>query len=39
MVEISVCWGGELEGSEADVIESLVVDAVGLICVLNKLMY
>ena len=38
MVEISVCWGGELEGSEADVVQSLIVDTVGLVSVLNELM-
>merc|ERR1711893_353497 len=37
MVEITVGWCGWLEGTEADVIQSLVVYAVGLICVLNKL--
>jgi len=38
MVEISVCGCGELEGTEADVVESLVVNAVCLVGVLNKLM-
>jgi len=37
MVEISVGRGGELEGTEADVVESLVVNAVGLVGVLNEL--
>jgi hypothetical protein len=37
VVEVTVCWGGELECAEANVVESLVVDAVGLIGVLNKL--
>ncbi len=37
MVEVAVGWCGELEGAEADVVESLVVDAVGLVCVLNQL--
>merc|ERR1739844_724578 len=27
MVEIAICGGGELEGTEADVVQSLVVDA------------
>ena len=35
VVEVTVGWGGELQGSEADVIESLIVNAVGLVCVLN----
>jgi len=38
MVQISVCGGGQLQGPEADVVESLVVDAVGLVGVLNELM-
>ena len=38
MVEITVGWGGELEGSEADVIKGLVINAHDLIGVLNKLM-
>ena len=39
MVEISVGGGGELEGSEADIIEGLVIDAHDLISVLNELMH
>ena len=35
MVEISIGWSGELEGTEADIVESFVVHAEGLICVLN----
>jgi len=38
MVKISVRGGGELEGTETDVVESLVVNAVCLVCVLNELM-
>jgi hypothetical protein len=38
MVEITVSGGGELEGSEADVIEGLVVNAHDLVGVLDKLM-
>jgi len=38
MIEITVRGGGELEGTEADVVESLVVDAVCLVCVLYQLM-
>ena len=38
MVEIAVGGGGEFEGSEANVVESLVVDAVGLVGVLDELM-
>ena len=37
MVKISIGWGGELKGSEADVIESLVVNAEGLVRVLDEL--
>ena len=38
MVKITVGWGGELEGSEADIVESFVINAHNLISVLNKLM-
>ena len=38
VVEVTVGGSGELQSSEADVVESLVVNAVGLICVLNQLM-
>jgi hypothetical protein len=38
VVKISVRWVGELEGSHADVVESLVVDTEGLVRVLNQLM-
>ena len=38
MVQVTVGGGGELEGTEADVVESLVVNAVCLVSVLNELM-
>ena len=37
MVEISVSGRGEFERAEADVVERFVVDAVGLVCVLDQL--
>ena len=37
MVEITVGGRCQLQGSEADVVESLVVDAVGLVSVLHQL--
>jgi len=37
MVQISISGCGELEGTEADVIQGLVVNTEGLICVLNQL--
>ena len=37
MVQISVCWGGQLQGTEADVVKGFVVNAVSLIGVLNEL--
>ena len=37
VVEISIGWGGQLESTEADVIESLIVNAVGFVCVFDKL--
>ena len=39
MVEISVGGGGELEGSEADIVEGLVINAHNLIGVLDELMH
>ena len=38
MVEITIGWGGELEGSEADIVKSFVIDAHNLIGVLDELM-
>jgi len=38
MVEITISWGGELEGSEADIIKGLVVNNHALIGVLDQLM-
>ena len=37
VVEVTVGWGGELEGSEADVVQGLVVDDLDLISVLDEL--
>ena len=37
MVQVTVCGGGEFQGTEADVVESFIVNAVCFICVLNKL--
>ena len=38
MVKITVGWGGELEGSEADIVKGLVVNAHDIIGVLDELM-
>ena len=38
MVEITICWVGELQGSEADIVEGLVVNAHDIIGVLDELM-
>ena len=38
MVQISVCGGGELEGSEADIIKGLVVNNLDLISIFYELM-
>jgi len=38
VVQVTVGRGGELQGSEANVVESLVINAVGLIGVLDELM-
>ena len=37
MVEVAVGRGGQLQGSEADVVEGLVVNTVRFVGVLNKL--
>ena len=37
MVEVTIGGGGELQGSEADVIQGLVVNTVCLICIFNQL--
>merc|ERR1719245_1388695 len=39
VVEVTIGGGGELQSSEADVVESLVVNAVGLVSVLHQLMH
>ena len=38
MVKITIGWGGELEGSEANIIKSFVINAHNLIGVFDKLM-
>ena len=37
MVQVTVCGGGQFQGTEADVVEGLVVDAESLVGVLNQL--
>ena len=37
VVEVAIGWGGELEGPEADIVESLVIDAEDLISGLDEL--
>ena len=39
MVQVTIGWSCEFQCSEADVVQSLVVDTVGLVGVLNELMY
>jgi hypothetical protein len=38
MVQVSIGWGGELEGSEADVIKGFIINDLDLISVFNELM-
>ena len=38
MVEITIGWGGELKGSEADIVEGFVINNLDFISVFNKLM-
>jgi hypothetical protein len=37
VVEVTVCWRREFEGTEADIVKSLIINAESLIRVLNKL--
>ena len=37
MVQITVCWCGEFQGSKANVIKGFIVNTVGLVSVFNKL--
>jgi len=37
VVEVAICWGGELESTEADVVQSLVVKTHALVGVLDEL--
>ena len=39
MVQVTIGWGGQLEGAEANVVQGLVVNAIGLVGVLDKLMH
>jgi hypothetical protein len=39
MVQVTISWGGQLQGAEANVVQSLVIDAVGLVGVLDQLMH
>jgi hypothetical protein len=39
VVEITVCWRRQLESPEADVIEGLVINAKGLVGVLDEPMH
>jgi hypothetical protein len=38
VVKITIGWGGELEGTEADIVEGLVVNTHNLIGVFDELM-
>jgi len=38
MVKITVCWGGELKCSEADIVKSFIINAHDLIGVFDELM-
>jgi len=38
VIKITIGGGGELKGSEADIIEGLVIDDHALISILNELM-
>ena len=38
MVQVSIGGGGKFECAEADIVQSLIINTVGLVCVLNQLM-
>ena len=38
MVKITISWGGKLKSSEADIVESFVINNLDFISILNKLM-
>ena len=38
VIQVAIGWCGELQGSEADIVQSFIVDTVCLIGVLNQLM-
>ena len=38
MVQVSIGGGGEFERAEADIVQSLIINTVGLVCVLDQLM-
>ena len=38
MVKITVGWGGELKGSEADIVKGFVINTVCLVSIFNQLM-
>jgi len=37
VVQVSVGWGGEFQGSEADIVQGFVIDAVGFVSVFDQL--
>ena len=39
MVKLTISWGGELKGSDADIVKGFVINAHNLIGVLDKLMH
>ena len=39
MIEISICWSGELKSSEANIIKSFIINDLNSIRVFDKLMY
>ena len=39
MVQVTIGWGGQLERSEADIVQGLVINAVSLIGVLDELVH
>ena len=39
MVQVTICGCGKFQGTETNVIKSLIINTVGLVCVFYQLMY
>ncbi len=39
MVKVSICWGGQLQCPETDIIQRFIVNTEALICIFDQLVY